>query len=92
MSLVSILRNETVKSVRDEMIFRVIQPDGLSAKIKSLSGFETMQIAVSHECRNDNGQNSTKKIVPLVNNENIYTELQFLLTGDLSALKRSDLM
>jgi hypothetical protein len=89
--MVSILRSETVKSVRDEMIFRVIQPDGVSAKTQSLSGFETMQIAVSRECRNDNERNSTKKIVSLVNNESIYTELQFLLTGDLSALKRSDL-
>jgi hypothetical protein len=89
--MVPILRSETVKSVRDEMIFRVIQPDGVSAKTQSLSGFKTMQIAVSRECRNDNERNSTKKIVSLVNNESIYTELQFLLTGDLSALKRSDL-
>jgi hypothetical protein len=89
--MVPILRSETVKSVRDEMIFRVIQPDGVSAKTQSLSGFEAMQIAVSSECRNDNERNSTKKIVSLVNNESIYTELQFLLTGDLSALKRSDL-
>ena len=73
------------------MIFRVIRPDGKSAKKQSLYGFEAMQIAVSRECRNDNERISTKKIVPLVNNESIYTELQFLLTGDLSALKRSDL-
>jgi len=31
------------------------------------------------------------KIVSLFNNESIYAEFQFLLTGDLSALKRSDL-
>jgi hypothetical protein len=43
------------------MIFWVIQPDGISEKKQSLSGFEAMQIAVSLECRNDNGQNSTKK-------------------------------
>jgi len=58
--MASILRSETVKSVRDEMIFRVIQPNGVSAKTHSLSGFEVMQIAVSREYRNDNGRNSTK--------------------------------
>jgi len=71
------------------MIFRVIRPDKVSAKTLSLSGFEAMQIAVNHDYRNDNERNSTKKIVSLPNNESIYTELQFLLTGDLSALKRS---
>lgn len=49
-----------------------------------------MQIAVSRESRNDSEQHLSPSI-SIGNNESIYTELQFLLTGDLSTLGGSEL-
>lgn len=50
-----------------------------------------MQIAVSFECRNDQVKNFIPGYFHWLNNENNYTELQILLTGDLSTLTRSGL-
>jgi hypothetical protein len=47
-----------------------------------------MQIAGSCERRNDSEQRLSKRI-SIGNNESRYTELQFLLTGDLSTLAGS---
>jgi hypothetical protein len=55
-----------------------------------LTGFEAMQIAGSRESRNDSEQPLSRRI-SIGNNESIYTELQFLLTGDLSTLAGSEL-
>lgn len=50
-----------------------------------------MQIAGSRESRNDSEQRLSQRI-SIGNNESMYTELQFLLTGDLSTLGGSELI
>jgi hypothetical protein len=56
--------------------------------MESLTEFEAMQIVVSCESCNDNEQNFIQKYF-ILNSESMYTELQILLTGDLSFLNQS---
>ena len=48
-----------------------------------------MQTAVNQEKRNDNAESFISMIFSLQNGEGRYTEFQFLLTGDLSSLRKS---